>query len=1018
MMPRITGRGIRETLTQRLDKDATILKELGQILAFGACVASGEPLSLAVAISLIAKTAGSVISSCTGVISWLSDPKTQECSAVLCSYERFHLLLYTTCQRCYLEAVASVLDAAKPEELVAEHKDKSLKPAKSRQIREVIQSRVAAIEDGEIQYSFGLDPVDTKMPLYAVYGEWLLAALSLYGAFGPKCEEIVTKVDRQARKRLHHALSEDKPAARWLRDYLLLEYQAVAPRIASDLAAVRKTLDSWTDPVSAGKERQAGAWKRYREMLQGLLDDKETMYNEDFGVRKVFVVPHIAYHVVGACPPHGEPHEVPDLGSLLGALVSKRVSGEDLIILCGGPGSGKSTLCRALAGELAKNEAVHPVFLKLRRCKEGSDISTFLEDTLTKHGVITRLAELQEVPNLVLILDGFDELVMASRQRLRHFFNTLLDDLRTGPLRTAKAIVSGRDTLFPNGEGLPRASHILALLPFDKRRVVRWGLKWRNAHQDQEGGDFRAEVFYDEKPAGGKVPALHHLVTWPLTLHLVARVHAAGRLDITKRGVEHLQKAYLYRSILVETARRQQEKGIERRLDEKQLREFIRSLAWEMYMRSTDSMDPEEVIPLIRHFYPSATEADLQEIADMAVVNAPELQKGEDTAFEFVHKSFGEYLVAECLARAMEEVAYKIREIDGEVLTWRMSTREAAAHLAPTLGIRLLPAEIQEMTEPMLGCLSAFSRGVSVKDVVSAEDRREGLIRLIFRCQELYADALRGLAFETVYGLAEGKPLMRSPLEAYSNYLAGVCMMGTAAVRQLQGKDGETLLFDGNPFEGAMWRFIWILHAGGMRMDESLSHRLFRGMKAVKRAPEEEIDDWHVPLRLAALTKVTGYGAGLAEAFAAALDVTEILILLSLAGAQPQMHVQHERGEVRFAIAGRECLPMVIDVDTCLRGPMADLSAKLVEAGFLTPGFEKRTPVRAMLGQLRKEITRGGIWSRKDMTQRVSEILVGYVTNAAFLRHGPLPGLVSTAGLLHELSGVTLPHILFSDQDK
>jgi hypothetical protein len=43
------------------------------------------------------------------------------------------------------------------------------------------------------------------------------------------------------------------------------------------------------------------------------------------------------------------------------------------------------------------------------------------------------------------------------------------------------------------------------------------------------------------------VSALHHLVTWPLTLHLVARVHTNGGLpDPSQEGVQ-IDKAYLYR---------------------------------------------------------------------------------------------------------------------------------------------------------------------------------------------------------------------------------------------------------------------------------------------------------------------------------------------------------------------------------------------------------------------------------------------------------------------------------------
>jgi len=87
----------------------------------------------------------------------------------------------------------------------------------------------------------------------------------------------------------------------------------------------------------------------------------------------------VVYHIRGGEGDGGEPQVVPDLGRLLGALISSRVSGEDLVILCGGPGSGKSTLCRVMASELAQDPLIHPVFLRLRRVKEGAEISQFID---------------------------------------------------------------------------------------------------------------------------------------------------------------------------------------------------------------------------------------------------------------------------------------------------------------------------------------------------------------------------------------------------------------------------------------------------------------------------------------------------------------------------------------------------------------------------------------------------------------------------------------------------------------
>src|SRR5262249_11761271 len=149
----------------------------------------------------------------------------------------------------------------------------------------------------------------------------------------------------------------------WMRNYLALSYQEeTSAQMLANLTSIREVLDDWRMAAAGQKEQQAQAWADYRKTLRELPDKKETMFNESFGVRKVFLRPAGVYHIRGASGEAGTPKPVPNLGRLIGALVSTRVSGDDLIILCGGPGSGKSTLCRMVASELARGNDYHPVF--------------------------------------------------------------------------------------------------------------------------------------------------------------------------------------------------------------------------------------------------------------------------------------------------------------------------------------------------------------------------------------------------------------------------------------------------------------------------------------------------------------------------------------------------------------------------------------------------------------------------------------------------------------------------------
>lgn len=634
MSAKISGKTTQETLTEKFEKDGKLLVDASSIITFAAAAASGQPLGMAAGLALIIKTAGSALSAGTNVIRRLSGASKEDEAIVLQSYERFRILFYVSCQKCFVEALSESLG-----KFPLKEKDKisssDIQSKETKELQNQLKLQIANLYEAEVTYLFCIEPLAGDVPLYDAFQKWTCSTLTYYGLSASDAHQIAAQSDKEARKRFNVFLSSNQDSAEWMRNYLALTRQQETTTqlvtAVSSLAAIRDSLANFTDPAATLRQSQKKAWDDYRQTLAELPDMKETMFNEQFGVRKVFVQPSVVYHVRGAEGDAGTPQRVPDLGRVLGALISSRVSGEDLTILCGGPGSGKSTLCRIMASESSKDPAIHPVFLKLKRLKEGAEIGQFIEESLQDHGLINRKADLREIPNLVLILDGFDELVMASRTRLRHFFGVLREDLSSGPLRNAKAIISGRDTLFPRGEGLPIGSHVLSLQPFDKSRVAAWGEKWRELHTSGYGNSFHPEEFFEEGVNSRTKPPLHHLVSWPLTLHLVARVHTAGKLQVQAKAARKIEKAYLYRSILAETSRRQAEQTTGRgRLDSKQMREFLRALAWEMHRRSIDSMDTPDVGLVLKALYPDKKEEDLAELTEVAVVNTPEYKRRGD----------------------------------------------------------------------------------------------------------------------------------------------------------------------------------------------------------------------------------------------------------------------------------------------------------------------------------------------------------------------------------------------------
>ena len=213
------------------------------------------------------------------------------------------------------------------------------------------------------------------------------------------------------------------------------------------------------------------------------------------------------------------------------------------------------------------------------------------------------------------------------------------------------------------------------------------------------------------------------------------------------KAAKKIEKAYLYRSILAETSHRQVEQAEGTgRLDPKKMRDFLRELAWEMHSRSVDSMDPFEVMPILKRFYPNENEQDLAELAEVAVVNSPELTKGEETGFEFVHKSFAEFLVGERFADLVEKVAFKAPEYGSDELTWRMASKMDFRILRRCLVYDSFPTRCRKCSSP---CLDVLFRFQKVKELMMSWLRRLGAKASI--------ESLRDLNFFLVTFFAEDR---------------------------------------------------------------------------------------------------------------------------------------------------------------------------------------------------------------------------------------------------------------------
>lgn len=810
--------------------------------------------------------------------------------------DRFCIVHLVSVQMAFLHGLQEVIATVTllPEEQGGRPKSKA-HPKKQPEGFGSFIEEAAAIE---LPFSFGVDPATEVTDYLREQGQIIFGLLDAKLATWVQQDTLGRCVEGAIR---HYVIwaSRTEGAPEIIASYLNFKQQiAQHGAVLDNVHGVSTALENWLAEASDHNDRRRAAWHDYRQNLMELPDDKTTMFDESFGVRKVFVQPVATYRVAGIKREAEIP--VSDVAGLLGTLISDRTDGEDLILLCGGPGSGKSTLCRILASELARNERVHPVFLRLRRLQDSKEIIPFLEEHLQRAGLIDKIADLAQVPNLVLILDGFDELVIASRSRLREFFNVLKDDLSSGPLRHAKAIVSGRDTLFPKGVGLPIGAHVVSLRPFDKPRIGAWGKKWRQLHTNSAAMSFFPEnlVSDDRRHSRRDTPPLEHLVSWPLTLHLVARAHTSGSINLDTSTSGQVEKAVLYRSIVADTALRQSDQSTGKgRLNSNDMRKFVQAVAWEMYSSGREALDVSEGLPILRTIYKDASEADLMELADVTIVNQPELTKGEETGFEFVHKSFSEYFAAEKIATSIEQVCFKGAEWGVAEQTWRMSVNEATAALANLFAIKLLTPEVQEMLEPMLGDFGAFLTAEKLR-ISTTEADGPLLLKLdqkLERFEGLIADFAGGGLLAIVSQAAKSSKLINSDLEGFGNYASALLFLATTLSARMKKLNLDATRLAAVPAPNLI-RLIHIVLAGDIPIDSVYAHRAFRRLDATTDKNSFEL--LFPPLAPALLHHVRGLNIGLQSAVA---DVSTYLAMLELDNMLMRLFVEvlSETGETR-----------------------------------------------------------------------------------------------------------------------
>lgn len=476
----------------------------------------------------------------------------------------------------------------------------------------------------------------------------------------------------------------------------------------SEYAALKKALDT---PFTRATERE-NSWSRYSALLQKQVD--EPLFAEAFSLRQVYI-PLRAFYQRKIDGKRTE---------LLRTMLGERIDGEWVIvdlwralerwlerddtddnmrIISGGPGCGKSSFAKMFAASQAEQGTRRVLFVPLYNFELADDLVSALDEFLALDGFIST-NPLKESDPLLIIFDGLDELAMQGKlaadiaQQFVREVQRYVDRLNSRSARL-KVLLTGRElAIQANASQFRRPQEILHVLPYHvsdvevrQEQVTVPGGKgagsWEtvdlcftklakgpfNDPERKLSDDQRHDWWriygkingqgYQSLPKEMDRTDLQDITSQPLLNYLVALSFVRGQLDFSRATTVNeiyydLLKA-VYQRVWADHPHPSTEGVSEDEFI--LLLEEIAIATWHGDGRTTTLREVEMyckktgITPLLGRFKEGAKEGISRILIAFYFKKAGSRVSGEDT-FEFTHKSFAEYLIARRIVRAVQHM--------------------------------------------------------------------------------------------------------------------------------------------------------------------------------------------------------------------------------------------------------------------------------------------------------------------------------------------------------------------------
>ncbi|MFT5466893.1 MAG: hypothetical protein ACI8UO_001994 [Verrucomicrobiales bacterium] len=449
-------------------------------------------------------------------------------------------------------------------------------------------------------------------------------------------------------------------------------------------------------PFDAADANQR-SWLEYAAWLKRQV--KEPMFDESFSLADIYVDLRGAYDHKPKRrrkkTDDGEPEDeiqrtCVDLTDHLKTWALNAKSGDAIRCLSGGPGSGKSSFCKIFAAEIADDlraEGITTLFIPLHHFRPEESLAAAIDQFLQETGRLSFNPldpDFLKANTVLLIFDGLDELSQMGHVGARvatefvRALETALNQLNTSDDASLRILLTGRELVIQANQAAFRGERLLDVLPLcppTKADEESWPKHGDQQLLEADQRDLWWEK-YGDLTAGGytKCPKefkdsnLREITAQPLLNYLVALSKDRDRIqfddDTSLNEVyEDLIEAVYHRGWAGKQERRNPHVGDLKKEDFFLILEEIAASAWHSGDARTTTeteikthLTDAGLIPLLEKVEKGA-EAGITKLLVAFFFREADLGgAATESAFEFTHKSFGEYLTARRLVRLMARI--------------------------------------------------------------------------------------------------------------------------------------------------------------------------------------------------------------------------------------------------------------------------------------------------------------------------------------------------------------------------